>query len=143
LGFDFTFEYKKGRENKAADALSRKEWPEEEQREQPEEDQHGQHAIGEEAILITQAISTMQPSWTRELNRNYAGDQQLQELIKQFQQGELDPVKYQFHQGLIFYKGRIHLGGLEEFQQQVLQYFHSHPLAGHMGAMKSYSRLKK
>jgi hypothetical protein len=64
-------------------------------------------------------------------------------LIKQFQQGALDIGKYQFHQGLLFYKGCIHLGGFEEFQQQVLQHFHSHPLAGHMGAMKSYSRLKK
>jgi hypothetical protein len=85
----------------------------------------------------------MQPSWTRELNRNHANDPQLQELINQFQQGVLDTGKYQLHQGLLFYKGRIHLGGLEEFQQQVLQHFHSHPLAGHMGAMKSYSRLKK
>jgi hypothetical protein len=56
--------------------------------------------------MSNQAISTLQPSWTRELNQ----------LIQQFQQGELDQLKYQYHKGLLFYKGRIHLGNLEEFQ---------------------------
>jgi len=35
------------------------------------------------------------------------------------------------------------LGNLKAFQQQVLQQFHSHPLEGHTGAQKAYSRLKK
>jgi hypothetical protein len=31
--------------------------------------------------MITQAISTLQPAWTRELTESYAGDKQLQQLI--------------------------------------------------------------
>jgi hypothetical protein len=146
LGFDFTVEYKKGRENRATNTLSRKDWPEENQEAIPaagEPEELNLTTNKEVTTIHNQAISTFQPSWTRELISSYAEDQQLQELIAQFQQGELDPEKYQFHQGLLFYKARIHLGNLKAFQQQVLQQFHSHPLAGHMGAQKTYSRLKK
>jgi len=52
-------------------------------------------------------------------------------------------MKYQLHNDLLFYKGQIHLGTLKPFQQQILQQFHSSPLARHMGAQKTYSRLKK
>jgi len=77
LGFDFIVEYKKERENKAANALSRKEWPEDEPRETPENNQQEQQTIGEQVVLTIQAISTMQPSSTRELNWNYADNPQL------------------------------------------------------------------
>jgi hypothetical protein len=127
--------------------LSRKDWSEEGSEDDlPAIDSGKQGPAAtdqEEFTMITQAISTVQPTWTRELTNIYPEDQQLQQLIQQFQQGELDPVKYQYHQGLIFYKGRIHLGNLKTFQQQVLQQFHSHPLAGHIGAHKTSSRLKK
>jgi hypothetical protein len=124
LDFDFTVEYKKGRENWVADALSRMEWPDIDSKAQQgsevlnTDEQPTCKAIDN---MSKQAISTLQPSWTRELTNSYVADQQLQQLIQQFQQRELDQKKYQYHKGLLFYKGRIHLGNLEEFQQQVLQ----------------------
>jgi hypothetical protein len=44
--------------------------------------------------ISNQAISTLQPTWTRELINNYAQDQQLQQLIQQFYQGDLNQVQY-------------------------------------------------
>jgi hypothetical protein len=139
LGFDFTMEYKRGRENMAADALSRRDaWQDTAgDSSSTDSDQTGQETMN------NQAINTIQPTWVRELTASYAENPELQQLIHQFQQGALDRMKYQLHNDLLFYKGRIHLGTLKPFQQQILQQFYSNPLAGHMGAQKTYSRLKK
>jgi len=70
-------------------------------------------------------------------------DTLIQELLQQYHHGELDIEKYNFQHGLLFYKGRIHLGSMGPIQQQILHQFHSTPLAGHMGTHKTFSRIKK
>jgi hypothetical protein len=77
-GVDFTVEYKKGRENRAADTLSRKDWPEENQEAIPAAGEPEELNLTNDKEVTTihnQAISTFQPSWTRELISNYAKDQ--------------------------------------------------------------------
>lgn len=105
LGFDFTVEYKRGRENRAADALSRRDWPETNSNDSQTAGSKDESTSMAADEMGNQAISTLQPTWTRELISSYAQDQQLQQLIQQFQQGDLDSVQYQFHNGLLFYKG--------------------------------------
>jgi hypothetical protein len=79
----------------------------------------------------------------KELKKTYPEDPLIWELQQQCHQGELDPARYYFQHGLLFYKGRIHLGSLGPFQQQILQQFHSTPLSGHLGKHKTFSRIKK
>jgi len=67
----------------------------------------------------------------------------LQQLLQQFQEEALDPARYNMQNGILFYKGRFHLGTLVLMQQQILQQFHNSPLAGHMGNQKTYSKIKK
>jgi hypothetical protein len=81
--------------------------------------------------------------WLEELKKTYSGDTMLQQLLQQLQEEALDPAKYSMQNGILFYKGRLHLGTLVPVQQQILQQFHSSPLAGHMGNQKTYSKIKK
>ena len=59
VGLQFKFEYRKGEDNKAADALSR---------------------VGHAFAL--QAISTAQPVWLQEVVNSYAVDSEAQELLQ-------------------------------------------------------------
>lgn len=82
LGYDFTVEYRKGRENKVADALSRR----------------------EKGTVM--ALSGPQPTWIELVQRECLHNSELQQLQEQFREGKLDP-RYTGHAGVIFYKGKI------------------------------------
>ena len=131
LGFDFIVEYRSGKENKAADALSRMPTMEEDlsQWETPQ----GQ----------AQALSMVNVQWWEDLSQSYGQDPQLKELISKYNEGKLDPLKYQLRGEFLFYKGRIHLGTMKEQQDHVMAHFHSSPIGGHTGSQKTHSRLKK
>jgi hypothetical protein len=141
LGFDFEVEYKQGKKNKAADALSRihtsdpSEFPTQQAIMQTED--------ADSNTAQNQAISISNPTWIEELKVAYPEDPLIQELLQQYHHGELDIEKYNFQHGLLFYKGRIHLGSMGPIQQQILHQFHNTPLAGHMGTHKTFSRIKK
>jgi hypothetical protein len=155
LGFDFQVEYKCGRENKAADALSRVIYTK-----QPDYDQTEPTNISilfpphelasnqaESQVLISDstihAISTTKSTWMEGLSGTYPDDPHLKKLLSEFHQGKLDPVKYHFQNGFLFYKGHLHLGSLLSFQKQELHQYHDSPLASHMGMHKTYSKLRK
>ncbi|XP_062151999.1 uncharacterized protein LOC133860400 [Alnus glutinosa] len=108
-------EYKRGRENKAADALSRvqlnnedgdaDEMPESNSNANPTTQDLGQEMQTEteladsntgkqETQMQAQAISTFKADWLEELRKTYLDDPQLQDLLLQFQEGALYPVKF-------------------------------------------------
>jgi hypothetical protein len=168
LGYDFMVEYKRGRENKAGDALSgvSNNDTNGEEDARTAEETSGKAKAGEETNigqastpidsnadltdqsytvqeLELQAISTIRADWLEELKKSYPSDTILQQLLQQLQKEALDPAKYSMQIGILFYKGRLHLGTLLPVQQQILQQFHSSPLASHLGKQKTYSKVKK
>ncbi|KAB1225530.1 hypothetical protein CJ030_MR1G017495 [Morella rubra] len=93
LGYDFSIDYKKGRENRVADALFR--------RDELPENQEGRQA----------AITFPQPLWLEELKQSYLSDTVAQELLSKIQQGHLQGKQIVLRNGILVRKGRIYVGG--------------------------------
>jgi hypothetical protein len=113
LGYDFVVEYKKGVENRVADALSRREsW---------------------EQDVSLFLLSSPSVTWVQELKNCYSSNADLKPLWEKWSLHELDTRKYSVMGGLLLYKNRIVLGQSPELKTQVLMFVHSDPLAGHSG----------
>lgn len=123
LGYDFQVEYKKGRENKVTDALTRK-----------EEDTHE---------VILNVISILVANWLVDLKASYVGDDQAQELIDKAKKGEMDPVTYNWRDGVLFYQGRLYIGASNTLHGQIIHHAHSSPMGGHSGFSKTLHRAKR
>lgn len=142
LGYDFTIEYKSGKNNAVADALSRVHYPESTNpnntqtppinTDQPEITNSNpptknlctnpsSTAISNQKTkqcqIQIQAVSMVQAQWMQELKKAYQQDPMLQQLINHYHHGDLDLSRYQLRNDLLFYKGRLHLGSLVPFQQ--------------------------
>ncbi|RVW80554.1 Transposon Tf2-12 polyprotein [Vitis vinifera] len=122
LGYEFVVEYKQGKENKVADALSRK-----------MEDQ-------KEGKLY--AITAPANTWLEQLRTSYAIDPKLQQIIKNLEQGSLASQNYKQRDGLLFYKGRLYIPASKELREQILYLLHSSPQGGHSGFHKTLHRAK-
>jgi hypothetical protein len=90
MGYDFTIEYKKGKENQVADALSRQ-----------------FEASFDSAVLSLSLISFPTPTWVDELKASYAQDPATQSILLSLQQNQLAPKGFSLQQGLLLKKGRI------------------------------------
>lgn len=119
MGFHFDIVYKPGRENRAADALSR---------------------IHEEAELKT-IIST--PVWLqgRDVYDEVHKDPALQKLISDLQNNPTAHPGYSLHTGVLLYKGRLVIPSNSPIIPTLLQEFHSSPTGGHSGFLRTYRRL--
>ena len=132
LWFDFNMEYKSGKGNKAADPLSR--MPTQEDNETSDHKTlHGK----------AQALNLVNGQWWETLSQAYNQDPQLKDLINQYHLGKIDPLKYQFKGGFLFYKEKDPFRNIREQQEQIMWYFHSSPMGGHTGSQKTHSRLKR
>lgn len=116
LGNDFLVEYRRGKDNKAADALSR--------REEDEEVLKG--AVSEHAIVM--AISSPNLTWIDSVKAEYTGSAELQQLKDKFEKCELDLTLYTSHAGIIFYKGKIYLASKSPLRYTILKQLHENPL---------------
>jgi hypothetical protein len=122
LGYEFVVEYKKGQENKVADALSRR---------------------NEEELLTASLAVISYPSleWFVEVQNSYAADPTLQSLMQKVEQGLLANTKFSIRQGILLYKKRVYIPSI--LKEKVLQFVHSSSLAGHAGYDKSIHRARK
>jgi hypothetical protein len=123
IGYDFTVEFKKGEDNRIADALSRREGWE------------------EEVALSLLSIPTL--NWIEKLKEQYQKDEKLKSLLARWQSNNLNSSKYAFKDGLLFYKNRLYLGSCQAIKEQVLAFVHSDPMAGHSGFERTMQRAKR
>jgi hypothetical protein len=118
LEFDYSIEYKRGAENRVADALSRNE-----------------HHI--------QAISTITPTWMTEIENSYVHDPVYTSLLQQLLVDANVAPHYSIHFGILKYKGRICIGSNTELHSKLLSFLHTSAIGGHSGVTRTYQRIKR
>lgn len=119
MSLQYKILYKKGADNGAADALSRRRHPEQ---------------------LL--AISSIKHQWLDEVVLGYQTDPEAVKLLSQLAAQPDSVPSYSLGQGVIRYWGRVWLGSSKAIQQQVLSAFHASPVGGHSAALATYSRIK-
>jgi hypothetical protein len=125
MGYDFIIEYKRGTENRVADALSRQFDP----------------LTGSPELTLS-LISFPTPTWVEELKASYAQDQVAHSILLNFQQNQPGPKGFSVQRGLLLKKGQLWLVKNSPFQRQVLEFIDSNPTAGHSSFHKTLHRAK-
>ena len=120
MGLQFRVVYKKGKDNLAADALSR---------------------VGH--LLAIQAVSQVQPRWLQEVVNSYVTDSQAQELLTQLAVHSPNEQGYSLEQGVIRCRKKIWVGSNSALQTKIIAALHSSAVGGHSGQQATYQRVKK
>lgn len=113
MGLDYEILYKKGVENKVADALSRL----------PEGT-----ALGENC-----AINTTQLDWLEEIKDSYIDDQESQKVITGIISKEPAYIHFTYTKGLIRVGSRIYVGSHGSIRDKIMWELHDGPVGGHSG----------
>jgi len=119
LGLQYKILYKKGLENKVADALSRQAEP-----------------------GTVAAISTSTPRWLEIIVEGYTKDDQTKQLLTELIITGSNDKGFSLFDGLIKYKNRIWLGNHTEAHRVVLLALHSSGLGGHSGITATYHKVR-
>lgn len=121
LGLQYRIVYKKGSENRVADALSRK-------------------PVYEASCA---AISSCSPQWIHEVINSYQNDESSLSMVARL---SIDPQavpQFTLRDGVLRYNNRIWIGSNPSLQHKLLQACHSSALGGHSGAPVTYMRIKQ
>lgn len=119
LGYNYSIEYKKGKDNKAADALSR---------------------MPNQSNVM--AISVVQPMWVEEVHKTYAQDDYCLQLVAKLSLAPNSTPGFSLANGIIRHNGKILIGITGQMREQLLNSFHQSALGGHSGERATYQRLK-
>jgi hypothetical protein len=120
LGLDYAIVYKKGCENRVADALSRR--------------------IPEDQSL---AISMSSPQWLDRVTSAYAQDPTAQDLLTKMVVSPSSVPNFSLVNGVIRYKQRVWLGSNKPLQLDVIKALHDSPIGGHSGVPATYYKIKQ
>ena len=116
LGYDYEIQYRPGRENTAADALSRK----------------------PTSPIINNLFVPQVHIWD-EIQEATRGDEYTIKLSRTAQ--DQPGGSYKLRDGLIFYKTRVVVPRVSEIRKKLLAKFHDSKLAGQSGVLRTYKRL--
>lgn len=119
MGLQYKIRYKKGEDNRAADALSRKEDTE-----------------------YLQAISACQPKWLEVVLSSYHEDPATQHLLQKLSLQPQGIDNFTLVDGVIRFKGRVWLGTHTKAKQAILLSMHNSGIGGHSGVNATYHRIK-
>lgn len=119
-GLQFKLQYKKGTDNKVADALSR---------------------VGHAFELS--AISGGTPIWLQEVINSYATDVNAQHLLTELAVVSPNAQGFSLHNGLIYKHQQVWVGNNSALQTRIIAAFHASAVGGHSGIQATYQRVKK
>ena len=120
MGLQFKMVYKKGKENLAADVLSR---------------------VGH--LLSIQAVSESKPVWIQDVLNAYATDPRAHVILTRLAIHSPDEEGYSLDQGLIKYKSKVWIANNSALQTKLIAALHSSAIDGHSGGTATYHRLKQ
>ncbi|KAM3402096.1 hypothetical protein ACQJBY_006196 [Aegilops geniculata] len=121
LGLRYKICYRPGTTNSVVDALSRRIHPEE-------------HLT---------ATSICQPAWIDDIHASYDCNDQVQKIYEQLHRCPDPKDRFAWTNGLLYFRGRLWLGGSAVLQQRVLKAFHDSTVGGHSGFPVTYHRLRR
>jgi hypothetical protein len=119
MGYNYKIEYKKGKENKATNALSRRPQTE-----------------------LINALSSVVPLWIHDVQSSYVDDAKCRELEEQLHIKPDSVTNFTLTNGHIRYKGRLYIGSKTNLRRNLIQSFHCSALGGHSGDRVTYNRIK-
>lgn len=114
LGYDFKIEYKLGKENIGADALSR-------------------------SFFLD--FSTIHCTLTDQIQKLQQTDPFCQAKIIELQNNSCLDNKFSWHQKLLWRNNTITVPSNSTLREQILHEYHNTPIGGHTGSLRTYARI--
>lgn len=121
LSLGYSIVHKKGIENGAADALSRRE-------------------DTNEAEL--HSITVLQPQWMEDIIKSYDKDEWATENLTAALIAPTIDNLLSVSQGLLRYKNRLYVGSIGSLRRGLILKLHETTIGGHFGQTRTYQRLK-
>lgn len=118
LEFDYTIEYKKGKENIAADALSRRD-------------------------VHCHSLTVCVPEWLEDVKQSYVQDKDSDKLLQKIAKDVAEHPQYSIKEGIIRHGSKIYVGASTNMRLSLLENFHQSALGGHSGTKATYQRIKR